>query len=135
MLYSILAAIGVYYLVLAVVGILVKSLAVEGSLIAFAAICFIGAYLARSSRFVSRMALWMGGISTAILVCLWCLLPILQGSGNMWVYIISIASGIACYVFSRRYWHRRFLRRDENHNLPAPPFQKEWARWVLAFVA
>ena len=135
MLYSIVVGILAYYLLLAIIGVLVNTMAIEGTLIAFAAFCFIGAYLARSSRFVRRMALWIGGICTGILISCWCLLPILQGSGNMWVYILSIILGIVCYIASRRYWHRRFLRRDQHGNRPQPPFGREWVRWLLAFIA
>ena len=136
MLYSALIGIAIYYATLFGVGVLVNSRAIEGTLIAFAAICFVGAYLARNSRFVRRLANTLGGIATVLVLAELLLLPVLQGSGNVWVTIIAVFSGFACYIVTRRYWHRRFLRRDrQSGRRPAPPFGKEWTRWVIAFVA
>lgn len=135
MLYSLLVGVIAYYAILFGVGVLVNAAAIEGTLITFAVICFIGAYLARSSRFVRRMACWLGGISTSLVLARWILLPVLQGTGQIWVTIIGVFAGIACYISTRRYWHRRYLRRDKDNKRPAPPFGREWVRWVIAFVA
>lgn len=136
MLYSIVVALIIYYTILFGIGVLVNSVAIEGSLIAFAMIAFGGAYLARNSRFVCRLASTLGGIATALVLSEMFLLPVLQGSGNVWVTIIAVFSGFACYIVTRRYWHRRFLRRDrQSGRRPAPPLGKEWTRWVIAFVA
>lgn len=136
MLYSLLAGVTTYYVILFAVGVLVNLQAIQGELIAFAAICFIGAYLAHSSRFVRRMANWLGGIAASFFLAQLILLPILQGSGNVWVTIIAVLVGFACYVRTRFYWHRRYLRRDEQSGcLPAPPFGREWARWLIVIVA
>lgn len=136
MLYSFLVGIVTYYSILFGIGVLVNSRAIEGNLIAFAVIAFVGAYLARNSRFVRRIANTLGGIATVLVLAEMFLLPVLQGSGNVWVTIISVFAGLACYVRTRSYWHRRYLRRDKQSRCrPAPPLGKEWTRWVIAFVA
>lgn len=136
MLYSIVVGIITYYAIFLGIGILVSSKAIEGTLIAFAVFCFIGAYFARKSNFVRRMANIIGGIITSLVIAEIIILPILKGSGNTWIIIISIFAAITCYTITRRYWHRRYLRRDRQTGCrPAPPFGKEWARLVIAFVA
>lgn len=135
MLYSLLAGFLAYHAILFIVGVLVNTAAIEAYLIPFLVFCFIGAYLARSSRFVRRMACWLGGIATTLVFASWVLLPILQGNGSAWVTIIAIFAGIACYIATRRYWHRRYLRRDKDNNRPAPPFGKEWVRWLIVIAA
>jgi len=134
MLFGILASYACYYAILFLVGVFVNTTAIEGTLIAFATFCFVGAYFARSSRFVSRIANTLGGIATALLLASWILLPILQGSGKVWVTIIAAFTGLFVYILSRRFIHRRWLRRDRSGNRPAPPFGMEWCRWVIAFV-
>ena len=136
MLYSIVVGIITYYTILFVIGFLISSKAIEGTLIAFAVFCFIGAYFARKSNFVRRMANIIGGLLTSLVVAEMLILPLLNGSGNTWITIISIFAAITCYTITRRYWHRRYLRRDRQTGCrPAPPFGKEWARLVIAFVA
>lgn len=136
MLYSALVGIAAYYTTLFGVGVLVNSRAIEGTLIVFAVIAFGGAYLARNSQFIRRLANTLGGIATVLVLAEMFLLPVLQGSGNVWVTIISVFAALACYVRTRSYWHRRYLRRDrQSGDRPAPPFGKEWTRWVIAFVA
>ena len=130
MLIGILAGVIFYYLLLSIIGVLVKSLALQGTLVVFAVVCFIGGYLARSSRFVSRMAYWLGGITTAIWVIQVLLLPVLTATT---VAVICVLFGLAMFVVSRRPIHRRLLRRDRNGNRPAPPFGREWCRWLIAF--
>lgn len=134
MLYSIALGVLAYHAILFGVGVLVNTVAIEGYFIAFAVLCFICAYLARSSHFVCHMACWLGGISTALVIAQWVLLPILQGNGSAWVTIIAVFAGITCYIATRRYWHRRYLRRDKDNNRPAPPLGKEWARWLIVIV-
>lgn len=136
MLYSILVGIATYYSILWGIGVLVNSQAIEGTLIAFAVFCFIGGYMARKSRLVRRLANTLGGVTTVLVFAEMFLLPVLQGSGNVWVTIISVLAGSACYVGSRFHWCRRYLRRDrQSGHRPAPPFGKEWARWVIVLVA
>ena len=136
MLYSILVGFIAYYGFLFAIGVLVNSIAIEGSLIALAAICFVGAYFARHNRLVRRIANGLGFACATLLVAQWVLLPILQGQGNAWVTIIAVIASVVCYTATRRHWHRRFLRRDPHTgDLPAPPFGREWARWLLAFIA
>lgn len=136
MLYSILAGVLAYHAVLFGIGILVNTIAIEGSLIAFTALCLVGGYFARSSRFVRRLAYGMGGIVATLVLAEMLILPILQGSGNVWVTIIAVFAALACYIATRRYWYRRYMRRDRQSRLrPAPPFGQEWARWVILFVA
>lgn len=135
MLYSALVGVASYYAILFFVGVLVNSIAIEGSLIALAAICFCGAYFARQSRFVFRLANTVGGVALALLLASWFLLPILRGTGNVWVTIIAVFAALAAYVGSRRIVHRRWLRRDRRTGeRPAPPFGREWCRWVIAFL-
>lgn len=135
MLYSIFAGVAGYYAILFFVGVLVNSIAIEGSLIALAAVCFIGGYYARRSRFVSHLANTVGGVATGLLLASWFLLPILRGTGNVWVTIIAVLIGVAAYIGSRRVVHRRWLRRDrDSGQRPAPPFGREWCRWVIAFL-
>lgn len=136
MLYSVLVGISTYYAMIFGVGVLVNSRAIEGTLITFAILAFGGAYLARNSRFVRRLANILGGIATILVLAEMFILPVLQGSGNVWVTIIAVFSGFACYIVTRRYWYRRYLRRDrQSGRRPAPPLGKEWTRWVIAFVA
>ena len=135
MIYSIFAGVAIYYATLFIIGVLVNTVAIEGSLIAIATIAFIGAYFARQSRFVLRLATTIGGIAVGLLVASWFLLPILQGTGKVWVTIIAVFAALAVYVGSRRVVHRRWLRRDcRTGERPAPPFGREWLRWVFAFV-
>ena len=135
MLYSILVGVVGYYAVLFLIGVLVNSIAIEGTLIAFAAMCFVGAYFARNSRVVSRIANTLGGVAVLLLLGSWFLLPTFQRTGNVWITIIAVFLGVAAYIGSRRVVHRRWLRRDrQSGNRPAPPFGKEWCRWVIAFV-
>lgn len=135
MLYSALLGVASYYAIIFMIGVLVNSVVIEGSLIAFAAVCFIGGYFARHSRVVFRLANWLGGIATALVVASWILLPILQGTGKVWVTIIAVFAALAAYIGSRRIVHRRWLRRDRRTGeRPAPPFGREWCRWVIAFL-
>ena len=135
MLYSILAAVASYYGFLFVIGIFVNTIAIQETLIAFAVLCFILGYFARSSKFIHRMANWLGGIAAVFAAVSLFILPILQGTGNTWVIILAVLAGTATYVVSRRYWHRRFLRRNRNTGYrSAPPFGQEWCRWLFAFV-
>lgn len=135
MIYSVLAGVISCYAILFVVGVLVNTVAIEGSLIAIATICFIGAYFARHSRFVLRLATIIGGIAAGLVLASWFLLPILQGTGKAWITIAAIFTALAVYVGSRGPIHRRLLRRNcETGVRPAPPLGKEWLRWLLAFV-
>ena len=135
MLFLLLVSVASYYAVLFLIGVLVNSVAIEGSLVALATICFVGAYFARSSRFVLRLATTVGGVAAALLIASWLLLPILQGIGNVWVTIIAVIAGVAAYIGSRRVVHRRWLRRNrDSGQRPAPPFGREWCRWVIAFL-
>ncbi len=136
MIYSVLVGVTTYYTVLFGIGVMVNSKAIEGSLIAFAVMAFCGAYLARNSRFVRRLATTLGGIATTLLLAEMFVLPVLQGSGHVWVTIIAVIASLLCYVRTRFYWHRRYLRRDrQSGERPAPPLGREWLRWVIAFVA
>ena len=135
MLYSIAASIASYYVLLFCVGVLVNTVAIEGSLIALAVICFVGAYYARHSRFVYRMANTIGTVAVGLLLASWVLLPILQGS-KTWFVIISVFVGVAVYIYSRRIIHRRWLRRDQETGdyIVTSPFGREWCRWLVAFL-
>lgn len=129
MLYSLLAAFVCYYAILFVIGILVNAMAIEGSLIVLAVICFIGAYLTRIySKVVFRMTMSIGIVATTLLVAIWVLLPILAGNGNVWLRILSIVAGLVVYIATRRHIFHHYLHR------PAPPFGREWCRWLFAFL-
>lgn len=80
------------------------------------------------------MAYTIGGIAIVLLFATWLLLPVLKRSGKTWVTIVVICVGLSVYIWSRRFVHRRWLRRDQDGNRPAPPFGREWMRWVVAFV-
>lgn len=130
MLYSIAAALMCYYGIMFVIGVLVNAMAIEESLITLAVVCFIGAYLTRAySRLVFRFAMAIGIAVTTMLVAIWFLLPILAGRGNAWVTIIAIFAGFAVYVATRHHIIRYFRR------MTAPPFGREWCRWLFAFLA
>ena len=133
MLYTVLVAFATYYLILFAVGVLVKAIAIEGELIAFAAICFIGAYLVRNySRFVFRLALGAGIAVTVLLVGIWGLLPILSSSGHTWVLIIAVVTGLVMYFYTRPRIYRHYTRRDPVTRIQvAPPFGREWCRWLF----
>ena len=135
MLESILAGFAAYYVVLYIVHLLVGMNAINGTLIAFAVMCFIGAYFARSSRFVHRMAMILGGISVALALVAILVVPLLQGSGTGWVVTLAILAGIIVYAVTRRFWYRRLFRRDDEGNLPEVPFGREWVRWLIFFLA
>ena len=135
MLYSTAAGFACYFIIVFTVGVLVNTAAIEGSLIAFGVICFLCAYLVRYSKLVFRLAMGLGSVVSALLVAQWFLLPILAETGNVWPSIIALFVGLAVYLWSRRPVHRRYLRRDpKTGKRPAPPFGREWCRWVFAFV-
>ena len=133
MLYSILLGFATYYLVVFFTGVLVNTAAIEGSLITFAVLCFLGAYLThRYSRLVHRLAMTAGIFVTTLLVAKWFLLPLLTLT---WVSILATILGFAVYVWSRRLVYRRYFRRNRTTGArPAPPFGREWCRWVFLFV-
>lgn len=131
MIISIISGVICYYALVFTTGILVNSMAVEGSLITVAALCFIGAYFCRHYRVLHRVCITLGAGATALLLGAWFLLPLLT---MKWVIIASVLFGVLMYAISRRWMHRRFLRRNRSGVRPAPPFGKEWARWVFAFV-
>lgn len=131
---SILFGFLTYYVLVYMIGFLVRSAAFEGTLVAIAAAAFIGGYYARSSRLVRRACNWIGGIATAITLGEIILLPLLQGTGTGWLMGFSAIAGIITYVITRRFWHRRFLRRNpQGAFIQAPPFGREWFRWLFAF--
>lgn len=126
------AGFAAYYTVLALVGLLLKFHAIEGSLIAFASICFVGAYFARSSRPVRRLCLWCGGITATITIITWIILPVIGGSGTNWVKLVAAITGLLVSLrFSLFIWKKYFQKVDGER--PTPPFNLEWLRWVLLF--
>lgn len=136
MLYSIAVAIAYYYATLFLIGFMVKAIAIEGALIVLAALCFIGACLVRRySKLVFRLALGVGVFATTLGLAQWFILPILAGSGTLWVKLIAISFGIVVYLFSRLIIYIRLFRRNRyTRRRPAPPFGREWCRWLLFFV-
>lgn len=131
MIFSLISGIVCYYAIVFMTGVLANSAAVESSLIAFAALCFIGAYFCRHYRVLHRVCITLGAGTTALLLGAWFLLPLLT---MKWVIIASVLFGVLMYAISRRWMHKRFLKRNSSGVRPAPPFGKEWARWVFAFV-
>lgn len=126
------AGFAAYYAVLALVGLLLKFHAIEGSLIAFSALCFVGAYFARSSKLVRRLCTWCGGIAATIIIITWIILPVIGGSGTNWVKLVAAITGLLISLrFSFFIWKRYFRRHDGIR--PAPPLNQEWLRWVLLF--
>lgn len=131
MFFAIISGIACYYALVFTTGVLVNSMAVEGSLITFTALCFIGAYFCRHQKVLRRLCNTLGGGATSLLLGAWFLLPLLT---MKWVIIASVLFGVLMYAISRRWMHKRFLRKNSSGVRPAPPFGKEWARWVFAFV-
>lgn len=130
MLYSFGIGVLAYYAMLAAIGFLVNCQAAEESIIAFAVICFVGAYLVRTySRFVFRMAMGLGIAATVLTVGVYFLLPLVTKSGIVWVAVIAAA---IVYAVTRRFWFRRYIRRRDG-SVPFPPFGIEVMRWIAAF--
>ena len=134
MLLSFLAGFATYYAILYLVFLLTGINAIQGTLIAFAVFAFIGAYLARNSRFVHRLGLILGGISAALAIVAIMVVPHIQGCGTSWIVMIAILVGIIVYAITRRFWYRRLFRRDKEGKLPEVPFGKEWIRWLIFFI-
>lgn len=131
MLYSIAAGIATYYACLALIGVLVNCQAAEGTLIAFAVVCYVGAFYVRSySTFVHRLAMGLGIVATVLLVAVYFILPIVTRPAIIWIAVIL---GMIVYFITRRFLFRRYIRRRDG-SVPFPPFGIEWTRWVAALV-
>ena len=136
MLESICTAFAVYYIIIGVLGIFLSMTPIMGTFLGFGVLCLVGGYFARSSRQVSRLAYWIGGVCIAIFALAEFILPVFQGQKTL-VIIIAVCCGIAVYIITRRFTFRRYVRRrDANGTVitPAPPRGKEWLRWVFALV-
>ena len=132
MLYSALVSIATYYIVWFVLGILTNALAFEGQFITLAVIGFIGAYYVRNySRFVYRMAMVVGVFATICLVAIWGILPMLANSTNKWLIILAVIAGLVMYFATRLRIYQHYTRRTPAGTLTAPPFGKEWCRWLF----
>ena len=135
MLYSSLAGFATYYIVLFVIGIFVNAMALEGELISLAVVCFIGAYLVhRYSIFVYRLAMGLGTIATVFLVVFWFILPLLAGTTDLWLIILSVVVALGLYLATRRRVFRHYNRVTSNGTRVAPPFGREWCRWLFIFM-
>ena len=131
MLYSIAAGIATYYACLALIGVLVNCQAAEGTLIAFAVVCYVGAFYVRNySRFVYRLAMGLGIAVTVLLIAVYFILPIVTRPAIIWIAVIL---GMIVYFITRRFLFRRYIRRRDG-SVPFPPFGIEWTRWVAALV-
>ena len=131
MLYSIAAGIATYYACLALIGVLVNCQAAEGTLIAFAVVCYVGAFYVRNySRFMYRLAMGLGIAVTVLLIAVYFILPIVTRPAIIWIAVIL---GMIVYFITRRFLFRRYIRRRDG-SVPFPPFGIEWTRWVAALV-
>ena len=131
MLYSIAAGIATYYACLALIGVLLNCQAAEGTIIAFAVVCYVGAFCVRSySNFVHKLAIRLGIITTVLLVVIYFVLPIVTRPAIIWIAVIL---GIIVYFTTRRILFRRYIRRSDG-SIPFPPFGIEWMRWIATFV-
>ena len=136
MLEAIFSGIAVYFIIIGIIGTFLSLTPVMGSFLAFGILCLVGGYFARSSRTVSRMAYWVGGVCLAIFALSEFVLPVFR-SQNTLVVIIAVCCGIAVYALTRRFTFRRFVRRRNSDGevvVPAPPHGKEWMRWLYALV-
>ncbi len=131
MLYSLASGFAAYWGLVALIGVLLNLRAVEATLLLFAIVCFGGAYFARSSRIVRRLANTIGGICVAIFLAIQFALPLLQGR-NALVVLIATVLGVVVYGVTRVLVFRHFFGRRGHR--PAPPFGKEILRWLFAFI-
>ena len=136
MLYSVAASFGFYALVVYLIGLMVSMGPVMGYFLAFGVIALIGGYFARHSRIVSRLCYGIGGFCIAIYVVSEFLMPALVGQKAL-VITVAVILGVAIYGVTRYFTFRRYVRRrpDGNGHMvrPAPPFGREWGRWLFAF--
>lgn len=131
MLYSIAAGVATYYACLALIGVLVNCQAAGVTLIAFAVVCYVGAFYVRNySSFVYRLAMGLGIVATVLLVAVYFILPIVTRPAIIWIAVIL---GLMVYFVTRRFLFRRYIRRRDG-SIPFPPFGIEWTRWIAAFV-
>ena len=135
MLYSCMVGFAVYYVVLFVIGVLVSAMAIEGDLITLAVIGFIGAYCVRNySRFIHRLAMGVGIAATIVLLVIWVILPMLAGSTDKWLVIVSVIAGLVMYLATRRPIFRHYTVHPDG-TPAAPPFGREWCRWLFIILA
>ncbi len=137
MLYSIATGFVTYAIIVFVIGLFASFAPIMGSLVAFGILCLIGGYIARSSRLVRRMAYGVGGFLIALFAVSEFLMPAIQGQKSF-VITLAILFGVIVYVLTRRLTFRRYVTRRRNEYgqmvRPAPPFGREWMRWLFAFV-
>ena len=135
MLYSALVGVFTYYAILFVIGVLVNAMALKGNFITLAVIGFMVAYLVRTySRFVYRMVMGVAIFATTILVVIWGILPMLAGTTNTWLIILSSIVGFVVYVSTRRRIFRFPYRRLADGTMVPPIFGHEWCRRICIIV-
>jgi len=111
-----------------------KAAALDGSLIAIAVIAIVAAYYARRVRTISVASAAIAGIAIFLLLSGEFILPLLGGNRTA-VIAFSAAIGFIVYLLSRIPIYLRWFRRHRySGERPAPPFGREWCRWVIAFL-
>ena len=136
MLYSVAVGFVTYALMVLVIGLFSSIAPIMGTFLAFGVICLIGGYIARNSRLVRRMCYGLGGFLIAIFAVSEFLMPAIQGQKALFIAIAALF-GVVVYVVTRRFTFRRYVNRRMVNGLmvrPAPPFGREWMRWLFAFV-
>ena len=136
MLYSLAVGFGSYAIMVFVIGMFASMAPVMGTFLAFGVLCLIGGYLARNSRPVRRMAYGIGGFCIAVFAVSEFLMPALQGQKSLLIAIATLF-GAVVYALTRRFTFRRYVQRRDEHGQvfrPAPPYGREWMRWLFAFV-
>lgn len=148
MLYSILVAFLTYYGILLFTGLLVKSKAICGLAIFIAVACF---WLAsatggrRSERNCGtpghNLLIWLGSIFCILGLMPLIVLPVIGGSGLVWVRWTSVLAGTIIFLSTRRHWYYRWYQRyipyvtiNGARIRPQPPLGQEWLRWLLVFI-
>jgi len=135
MLYSLAIGFATYGLMVFVIGLFATMAPVMETCLVFGIICLIGGYLARNYRPVSRIAYLLGGFCIALFAITEFILPTLQGQKSVLI-AIAILFGALVYAVTRIFTFRRYIGRRVNGRFvrPAPPYGREWLRWLFTFV-